>query len=134
MFRLGFFRFVLFKFFRFVSSGVIITACYTTQRHAHACRVLLERTLKSWGIWHTFNAAAASDAAAAAESATAAAVAAKASTKQVISLFSPSKGKLAAKFGSRLSTTPRKSPHEASQAPSDAIPGLFSMNEVTVVW
>ena len=113
----------------------VFTAYFAAERHAHVLRrVLLERTLKSWGIWHTFNAAAATDAAAAAESATAAAAAAKASTKQVISLFSPSKGKLASKFGTRLSTTPRKSPHEASEVPRNAIPGLFVMNEVTVVW
>ncbi len=109
------------------------------------CRVLLERTLKSWGVWHTFNAAAATAAAAAAAAATVIAAdaartkAENAAAKHAISLLSPPKGKLAAKFGnlsSRMSNTPRNSPHSGAAGALEVSKnlGAFTMNDVTIVW
>ncbi len=97
--------------------------------------------MKSWGLWHTFNAAAASAASATASAAAAAAAAAAREKKEkgVLSMLSPSRGKLSAKFGnisSRLSNTPRSSPRERADGESE-VPGsfgFFSMNDVTILW
>jgi hypothetical protein len=84
-------------------------------------------------------AAAAASAAAAAASAAAAAAAREKQEKGVISMLSPSRGKLSPKFGnisSRLSNTPRSSPRERAVGESE-VPGsfgFFSMNDVTIVW
>lgn len=110
-------------------------------KFSNFCRVLLERTVKSWGIWHTFNAAAAAAAStAAAAAAAASAAAAREKTENgVLSMLSPSRGKLFTKFGnisSRLSNTPRSSPRERAVGESE-VPGsfgFFSMNDVTIVW
>ena len=102
-------------------------------------RVLLERTLKTWGIWHTFNTAAAAAAVVATAAAAAAAheAAAKLAANRVVSLLSPSKGKFGS-ISSRFSVTPRSSPREGTDKTigilGDKSLGLYSMNDVTVVW